>query len=214
MTETETSSGRRNRSGEATRARVMEAAIALMAERGFAALTLQAVADKAEVRYGNLTHHYGTRDVLVDALLETLLDRYRAQFEALTATIAAAGDGSLRDVVGWLLDDAVTLETGPVFLELWAMANHMPSVAAAMEELYDEAVRACIKALGVSSEAAVASGLRDALYLFGTVLEGSSAIFASRNRDTDIYRGFRGEAFELLVGILECRLEKARTLMG
>lgn len=214
MIETENTGSRRNRSGEATRAKVMKAAIALMAERGFAALTLQAVADRAEIRYGNLTHHYATRDILIEALLETLLDRYRAQFEELAEAIAVGGDGSFRDVVGWLLDDAVKAETGPVFLELWTMANHMPSVAAAMEALYDEAVSACIKALGVSSEAAVASGLRDALYLLGTVLEGSSAIFSSRNRNTDIYRGFRGEAFEMLIGILESRLEKARDLMG
>lgn len=212
MTEEDLNTARPNRSGEATRARIMDAAIAVMAERGFAALTLQAVADGADIRYGNLTHHYPTRDKLIDALLDTLLERYRNRFMDLAEAIASRRDDSLRDIVGWLLDDAVKLETGPVFMELWAMANHMPNIAQAMETLYDEAVIACIMALGVSTKAATDSGLRDALYLLGTVLEGSSAIFSSRVRNTDIYRGFRQEAFEALVNSLESRLASARAL--
>ncbi len=205
---------KRNRSGEATRARIVDAAISLMADRGFAGITLQAVAAEAGVLYGNLTHHYSTRDKLIEALLEALLERYRAEFAGLAAAIAKGQDGSLRKIVDWLLRDATEKETGPVFLELWAMTNHMPEIASAMEALYDEAVNACIAALGVSQEAAAASGLRSALYLLGTVLEGSSAIFSSRRRDTDIYRGFRGEAFNTLVGVLEDRLNKARALMA
>lgn len=212
MVDTGHSGIRTNRSGEVTRARIIEAAIGLMAEYGFAAITLQSVADRAGIRYGNLTHHYSTRDKLIEALLDALLERYRGQFVELATAIAQNRDRALGGIVEWLLDDAVKLETGPVFLELWAMANHMPDVARAMEALYDEAVIACVAALGVSMDAAAQSGLRDALYLLGTVIEGSSAIFSSRPRDTDIYRGFRREAFEMLVGTLESRLEAAREL--
>ena len=203
-----------NRSGAATRARIIDAAIHIMAKGGFAAITLQAVAALANIRYGNLTHHYPTREKLIEALMEALLERYRAEFAGLAAAIAEGQDGSLRNIVDWLLKDATEKQTGPVFLELWAMTNHMPEIAAAMETLYDEAVNACIAALGVSQDAATASGLRSALYMLGTVLEGSSAIFSSRRRDTDIYRGFRDEAFNTLTGLLEDRLSKARALMA
>lgn len=201
-----------NRSGEATRARIIEAAILVMADRGFAAITLQAVAERAGILYGNLTHHYPTRDKLIDALLEALLQRYRSQFTELALAIAQNRDRALGEVVQWLLDDAVRLETGPVFLELWAMANHQPAMARAMEALYDEAVTACFEALGVSVEAATESGLRDALYLLGTVIEGSSAIFSSRKPGADNYRGFRREADAMLTTMLEARLLTAREL--
>lgn len=204
--------GRQNRSGAATRVRIVEAAIAVMAERGFAGITLQAVADRAGILYGNLTHHYATRDKLVDALLAALLERYRAEFRELAEAIAAGRETPLSEIVTWLLDDAVAARTGPVFLELWAMATHDSKIGAAMATLYDEAVIACIAAFGVSAEAAARSGLRDGLYLLGTVIEGSSAIFSARPTDTDIYRGFRREALHMLVGVLDARLRAAREM--
>lgn len=212
MSEQKVGSAKLNRSGATTRARIVEAAIVVMAERGFAGITLQAVAAEAGVLYGNLTHHYPSRDKLIEALLGALLERYRTRFTELAEVIASKPDDSLEEIVRWLLDDAVQQQTGPVFLELWAMASHSPDMATAMETLYDEAVIACIDALGVSQKTAKACGLRDALYMLGAVLEGSSAIFSARPRDTDIYGGFRATALDTLVQLLTQKLAEARTL--
>lgn len=205
---------RPNRSGQATRARIVQAAIGVMAEKGFAGITMQAVATAAGIHYGNLTHHYASREKLIDALLSTLLERYRAQFRELATAIASNRTTSLSEIVTWLLDDAVAVKTGPVFLELWAMATHEPAIADAMASLYDEAVKACIEAFGVSQDAAARSGLRDSLYLLGTIIEGSSAIFSARPTDTEIYGGFRREALALLTDTLGARLATARQLDG
>lgn len=197
--------------GAATRSKIIEAAIAVLAEKGFSGFTLQAVADGAGVFYGNVTHHYATRDKLIGAMLEAILERYRARFRELAASLEAENESPMRALVTWLLDDAVSPETAPLLLELWAMATHMPEVAAGMAQLYENAVSVCMTSLGVTSESAEARRLRDSLFVLGTVLEGSSSIFFNRDRSDDVYKGYRREAIEMLVPYLEHRLAQAKT---
>lgn len=204
---------RRNRTGTATRARIIEAAIAVLSEKGFSGFTLQAVADRADVLFGSVTHHYGTRDRLVEAMLGAILDGYRARFVELAAAVRS-DQSPVRSLVMWLVDDSVDPATAGTFLELWAMAGHVPGVAHAVNQLYDDAVDAFIDALGISPDSARARPLREALYVLGAVIEGSSAIFANRDRTRGPYRAFRREAVDLLVPYLERRVAEARDAPG
>lgn len=199
-----------NRTGAATRAKIIDAAIAVLAEKGFSGFTLQAVADGAGVFYGNVTHHYATRDKLVEAMLEAILERYRARFDELVASLEAHKGGPIRALVTWLIDDAISAETAPLFLELWAMSSHMPQVAAGLTQLYDGAVDVCMISLGVEPHAESAKGLRHALYMLGTVIEGMSCIFSNRDRTAEPYEGVRRQAAEILIPLLERRLAEAK----
>ena len=120
---------KQNRSGAATRTKIVEAAIAVLSEKGYAGFTMQAVADGAGVFYGNVTHHYPTRDKLIDAMLEAILEGYRARFDDLIASLEACKDGPIRPLVTLLIDDAVSKQTGRLFPQLWALAAHLPHVA-------------------------------------------------------------------------------------
>jgi AcrR family transcriptional regulator len=198
-----------NRTGVATRAKIIDAAIAVLADKGFSGFTLQAVADRAEVLFGSVTHHYGTRDRLIAAMLEAILAQYRERFDALTAALRE--DESPIDVlVDWLLADALDPDTVGVFLELWAMASHLPFVAGGVNQLYDEAVDACIIALGLPPRAPHVRKLRESLYLLGTVIEGTSSIFGNRDRSGPLWPGVRRSAVEVLVPFIEARLAEAR----
>lgn len=199
-----------NRSGVATRARIMEAAVDVLAREGFARFTLQEVATATGIRYGNLTHHYPTRDLLVEAMFETLADAYRVRLAEL-AQQAGSGDATLREIVSWLLDDAVTDQTASVFLQLWAMSAHMPMVAKGMERLYDQAVEGFLEAYRIAPGTPEAVELRRALYLLGTVIEGTSAIFWTRDRSGQAFRETaRSLAVDTLVSVIEPRLTAAR----
>ena len=199
---------RPNRTGAATRSKIVEAAIAVLAERGFSGFTLQAVADRAGVLFGSVTHHYGTRDRLIEAMLDAILAGYRARFGALASTVRATGS-PVRDLVTFLIDDAVDPETAVIFLELWAMATHLPAVAKAVNQLYDDAIDAFIEALGIAPASPRARKLRELLYVLGTVIEGTSALFANRDRKRPPWRAFRREAVEVLVPYLEQRVADA-----
>lgn len=208
MPPTPRTSSRPNRTGAETRRRIVDAAIAVLAERGFSGFTLQAVADRAGVLFGSVTHHYRTRDRLIEAMLDAILDGYRSRFVALASAVRT-DQSPVRALVTFLLDDAVEPTTAGIFLELWAMATHLPPVAEAVNRLYDDAIDACIEALGIEPRSARARRLREALYVLGTVVEGTSAIFANRDRSRPPWRAYRREAIDVLVPYLERRLAEA-----
>jgi AcrR family transcriptional regulator len=205
---------KQNRSGAATRTKIVEAAIAVLSEKGYAGFTMQAVADGAGVFYGNVTHHYPTRDKLIDAMLEAILEGYRARFDDLIASLEACKDGPIRPLVTLLIDDAVSKQTGRLFPQLWAMAAHLPNVAEGLQRLYDGAVDVCVQALGVDPGKESAQPLREGLFLLGTVIEGTSCIFFNRDRTLPPYDGWRLTAIDALVPLLEARLAEAKRGAG
>lgn len=182
----------------------------MLAEQGLSGFTLKAVAETTGIHYGNLTHHYATREILIEGMFDFLAERYRLRFEEMVERVAS-DSVSVRDVVAWLLDDAVSARTAPLFLQLWAMASTAPEIAQGMARLYDQAVSSFMEAYGLAPHAPHAKGLRDALYLLGTVIEGSSAIFWTRDSSGAAFAATaRGVAIETLTGIIEARLAEAR----
>jgi len=72
--------------GQRTRARLLDAALDLLAERGEDAVTLREVTDAAEANVAAVSYHFGSLKSLFDAALEHALERYLdAQREALNA---------------------------------------------------------------------------------------------------------------------------------
>lgn len=201
---------RMNRTGAATRAKILDAAIHVLATQGFSALTLRAVAAHADIVYGNLTHHYASRELLVEAVFEALVQRYRLAFKDMVAEVKE-GTSPVRTMVTWLLDDAVSAPTAPVFLQLWSMAAHMPPIAEGMAQLYDGAVDAFFEAFGVDPLSPAAHQLRTRLYLLGTVIEGSSAIFGTRDDSGRAFGQVKALAIDLLVDLIERGIENARS---
>lgn len=55
--------------GDATRARIIDAAGQLFGDKGFAETTSKAIAAKAEVDIASINYHFGSRDGLYDAVL-------------------------------------------------------------------------------------------------------------------------------------------------
>lgn len=82
------------------REQVLDAYEDLLIDKGLAAVTLDAVAARAEVSKGGLLYHFGSKDALLDGLVERLLERTRQDMEQARA----APEGMLR----YLLTTSVT----------------------------------------------------------------------------------------------------------
>lgn len=73
--------------GQTTRQALLESTLELVAERGFAATSTQAVLDRAGVSRGSLLHHFPTRHRLMEAAAEeAVMQKYRS-VEAILGTI-------------------------------------------------------------------------------------------------------------------------------
>jgi AcrR family transcriptional regulator len=108
----------------ATRARLLEAAIASLAELGYRASTVTVVAERAGVSRGAAQHHFPTREALFTAALEHVAhvraEQLRRQLDGLPAPSTA-------DVVGLIFE----LFAGQLFraaLALWVAAASEPAL--------------------------------------------------------------------------------------
>jgi AcrR family transcriptional regulator len=76
----------RRAAGERTRARLMEAALDLLSERGDDGVSLRELTDAADANVAAVSYHFGSLQALLDAAIEDALERYLdAQQEAVSA---------------------------------------------------------------------------------------------------------------------------------
>ncbi|MER5254995.1 MULTISPECIES: TetR/AcrR family transcriptional regulator [unclassified Streptomyces] len=111
----------------ATRQRLLEAAVACLAESGWAGSTVSVVAERAGVSRGAAQHHFPTREDLFTAAVEYVAEQRSTALRELPAQDRAS-------VVAALVD----LYTGPLFraaLHLWVAASNEPQLGTRVTEL-------------------------------------------------------------------------------
>ncbi|MFF8631389.1 TetR/AcrR family transcriptional regulator [Streptomyces werraensis] len=116
----------------ATRQRLLEAAVACLAEHGWAGSTVSVVAERAGVSRGAAQHHFPTREDLFTAAVEYVAEERSSALRALFPEGAATSDR--RAVVAAL----VGLYTGPLFraaLHLWVAASKEEQLRPRVTEL-------------------------------------------------------------------------------
>ncbi|MEJ8658024.1 MULTISPECIES: TetR/AcrR family transcriptional regulator [Streptomyces] len=111
----------------ATRQRLLQAAVACLAERGWAGSTVSVVAERAGVSRGAAQHHFPTREDLFTAAVEYVAEERSSALRALPVQNRAA-----------VLEALVDLYTGPLFraaLHLWVAASNEEQLRARVTEL-------------------------------------------------------------------------------
>ncbi len=127
---TRTPQGERSR---AMRARLLEATVECLVERGFAGTSTTLVSERAGVSRGAQLHHFPTKNDLVIAAVEHVTEVRGAEL-ARAAERLPSGAGRTRAVIRMLGDHF----TSPVFsaaLELWVAARTDPVLLAAVAPL-------------------------------------------------------------------------------
>ncbi|MGM9332148.1 TetR/AcrR family transcriptional regulator [Streptomyces murinus] len=115
----------------ATRQRLLEAAVACLAEHGWAGSTVAVVAERAGVSRGAAQHHFPTREDLFTAAVEYVAEE---RSSALRDLFPDGVRGDRRAVVIALVD----LYTGPLFraaLQLWVAASNEEQLRGRVTEL-------------------------------------------------------------------------------
>ena len=115
------------------RARLLDATVECLVERGFGGTSTTLVSERAGVSRGAQLHHFPTKNDLVVAAVEHLTDVRRAELET-AARALPTGPRRTRAVLQMLADHF----TSPVFiaaLELWVAARTDPALLAAVAPL-------------------------------------------------------------------------------
>ncbi|WP_185640428.1 TetR/AcrR family transcriptional regulator [Burkholderia stagnalis] len=96
---------RRKKAPEQVRARLLVAASEIVTEHGVQALTLEAVAKRANVTKGALQYHFENKQGLLDALFEQTTTRFGAQMDARIAADPQPAGAAARAYVHTTLDE-------------------------------------------------------------------------------------------------------------
>ena len=115
---------------------ILQAARQLLASEGHAGLSMRRVAALSGMTLSNVQHYYASRDLLLEALLLSIMDEFQARMDA----IAAAMHGRPR-LEGFLSTADMFLEaitdptTHAIFFEIWALATRNAFASTLMDKM-------------------------------------------------------------------------------
>lgn len=168
---------------------ILQIAIEMIADEGYASLTMRALARASGMKLGALQYHFRTSDDMLRALVGYIAESYRQSFKSLQD---AANNKSqplgLRQVVIFILNDkpGEALLSDRLWPQLWAMQLVEPLVSDLVDDIYAIYVEILEKALSVTGKSTPRA---EALFLM-SLLEGSTIFMASGRRwekDTKVF---------------------------
>jgi AcrR family transcriptional regulator len=163
-----------------TRARILEAASAILSASGHARLTMRRVAADAGLTVGNLTYHYPSKRGLIQALILSLIAEYKAKFaEYLLLNAPTNSRDGLAELIVWLVEDSVSRQTSRLFREFWNLAIHDNKIGESLDQFYDEVFSSAAASIAQRNAAINLVELRELMQLTAFISEGSNVLYAT-----------------------------------
>lgn len=180
--------------------RILDAAEALFAERGYDGVSTRAITDLAGVRLNLLSYHFGTKERLFQAVIDRRLEVLMAETEQALARLRESDDpmtvgGVLRAFIHPFYDLASQGDPGWLnYARMVALTSQSERDYQALDQYMQRAVDLFMRGLqdvlpGVSEKA-----IKSGIYYAITLMLGS---FSGMNRITELVEGTAsGEALE------------------
>ena len=155
---------------------ILQTAIEMIADEGYASLSMRALARAVGMKLGALQYHFRTADEMWRELVGYIAETYQRAF----AQLQQDGSPSLREIVVFVLDDGPgqSLFGDRLWPQLWAMQQVEPLVSDLVEEIYAGYMALLEDALAVAGSAEPRA---DALFLM-SLLEGSTIFMGTGRR--------------------------------
>lgn len=183
------------------RARLLDATVHLLVERGFTGTTTTLIAERAGASRGALLHHFPSKNALVVAAVEHVMAARGAELEAAAADVARDTRAVLE-----LLADHVTSAVFTAALELWVAARTDDVLRAAVAPLEHkvgrETHRLTVRLLGADESR---PGVRE---LVQATLDLARGLALAATFSDDSRR--RGRILDQWAAVLDRELESAR----
>lgn len=144
---------------------ILQAALGLLVDSGYRAMSMRRVAQACDMKLGNLTYYFPTKEDLVRELLDAVISSYEIEFDAIVHETGISAEDRLTEVCILILEDICTKKTTRVFPELWALSNHDPFVLDRVQEMYARA-RVALEEIIAEINPALPSDERQILALF------------------------------------------------
>ena len=188
-----------------TRERIIDSAVAVLADVGYGQFSVQKVARHAGVYQGNITYYWPRRRDLVLALALRVADEHRRTFLTRFDASGAPSASRAESVVRAMAEDAVSSERVRLLPELWSMANADPEIAREVVRCQDAMADDVLERLGVSGHAG-AGRVRSALLLAAAAMSGLTAVLGHRAPDDPLRAALLDAVVDLHAPLLSSAL--------
>jgi AcrR family transcriptional regulator len=98
--------------------------------------SIRNVAKEAGLSMGAVQHFYPTRDKLMAAMLEFVVNEYEAAYDKVFSELPFNGEARLLGVIEYLALDITRAQTRQFFFALWALGCRNKFAAELIEEMY------------------------------------------------------------------------------
>jgi AcrR family transcriptional regulator len=122
--------------GKETAQQILNSAVSVLIEDGYASLSLRSIAENCGMKIGNLSYYFPTKQLLIAAMLEMVLADFRSTSDKIYSDTSLNSEQKLLQILRFWLEDMQTKRGTHLYTELWAMSNHDPFVAARLDEFY------------------------------------------------------------------------------
>lgn len=122
--------------GQETVAKILRAAESILIEQGYRSLSFRKIASEAGITAGNLQYYFPSKDELIQALLNTIIEIYINDMQSLRVQAGDDPDEQFEAVITHIITDLNQKHTTHFFPELWALANHEEHITEIMEDMY------------------------------------------------------------------------------
>lgn len=117
---------------------IVDAAETLLIEEGYHNFSLRKVATAAGIKLGNLQYYFPTKDDLVKAMLDQVIQVYLDEFNTLRASVGDDPIEQFKTVLEHVIYDLNSKKTTVFFPEIWSLSNHEDHVTQYMDAMYGQ----------------------------------------------------------------------------
>lgn len=167
--------------GREGHAQILRAALTLLVEEGYRAMSMRRVAAACDMKLGNLTYYFPTRESLVRELLDAVITSYEIEFDAIMHEEGVSAEYRLVELCVLILEDIGTKKTTRFFPELWALSNFDPFVQERLQDLYARARAPFVPIIAEINPALTAEQCEIAALFISASMEGTT-IFAGHDK--------------------------------
>jgi AcrR family transcriptional regulator len=125
---------------------ILQTAIEIIANQGYASLSMRALARASGMKLGALQYHFSTSEAMLHALVGYIADAYQRSFVALTEQHDSS---NIRDIIKFVMNDEPgnDLMGDRLWPQLWAMQQVEPTVSKLVEDIYAKYIHVLEQAL-------------------------------------------------------------------
>ena len=158
--------------GQKTAIKILDAAEDLLIDEGYQSLSIRRIASRCGITPGNLQYYFPSKNILLEALLNKIIQGYLEEFERLRQDAGIDPVMQLKAVLTHVITDLNNKRTTHFFPEVWALSNHESSITNSLDEMYGE-YREVIKEIVIKINPLISEERATDLALFITAsLEG------------------------------------------